>query len=89
VRISVRVFPNAREPKVGGRYGDTVPPVLVVRVSAPAVDGRANAATIDALAQALGVPRRTVRIVAGERGRTKVVDVETVEPEAIALLLSR
>ena len=69
----VRVRPGASRTRVGGGYGD--PPVLVVAVSAPAVDGRANDAVIRALADALGVPSREVEIVRGHTARTKMVSV--------------
>jgi hypothetical protein len=39
--------------------------VLIVRVNAPAVDGRANVAVIEAVAKAFGVKRREVDVVAG------------------------
>ncbi|WP_372497940.1 DUF167 family protein [Nocardioides carbamazepini] len=44
----------------GGRYGAENPPVLAVGVTAPAIDGKANAAVVAALAAALGVPARVV-----------------------------
>jgi uncharacterized protein (TIGR00251 family) len=88
VRIIVRVTPGARETTVGGRYGGSEPPVLVVRVTAPAVDGKANAATIEALATAFGVSRRSIRIVHGERARTKTIELEA-DPKVLTLLLSR
>jgi len=56
-------------------------------VAARAVDGKANAATARALAEALGVPRGLVRIVTGQRARTKVVEVESVNPDVVAALL--
>lgn len=69
----VRVRPGASRTLVGGGYGD--PPVLVVAVTAPAVDGRANDAVVRALADALGVPPRDVEIVRGHTARTKIVAV--------------
>ncbi len=87
MRIVVRVSPRAPATKVGGRYGDSEPPVLIVRVTAPAVDGKANAATVRALAEALGVSQSLVRIVTGDRARTKVVQVESADPNIITALL--
>lgn len=77
----VRVRPGASRTYVGGGYGD--PPVLVVSVSAPAVDDRANEAVIRALADALGLPPRDVEIVRGRTARTKVVSVSRA-PEDLA-----
>ena len=87
MRVTVRVHPGAPTEAVGGRYGDAEPPVLVVRVTARAVDGRANAAVLDALARAFGVARRDVGLSSGERSRTKVVDVDGGEPGVLAALL--
>lgn len=76
MRITVRVRPGASQTRVGGRYGESDPPVLVVSVRAPASDGRANDALVAALAEAFGVPRSAVRVVSGAISRTKVVDID-------------
>ena len=73
MHTTIRVRPNSSRTRVGGAYGD--PPALVVAVGAPAVDGRANKAVIEALAEALGIPRRHISIISGTHSRTKVVDV--------------
>ena len=70
-RFAIRVKPGAKREAVGGRHGEA----LVVAVTAPAVEGKANAAVCKALAKAFGVRRQDVTIVAGGRGRDKVVDV--------------
>jgi uncharacterized protein (TIGR00251 family) len=88
MRITVRVRPGARRDAVGGRYGLDEPPVLVVRVRAPAVDGKANAAVVEALAAAFGVHRRAVRIVAGTTSRSKIVEVDGGRDEALSVLLA-
>jgi uncharacterized protein (TIGR00251 family) len=49
---------------------------VLVRLHAAPVDGAANAELIEVLADALGVPKRAVSIVAGERARQKRVRVE-------------
>lgn len=70
-RFAVRVKPGAKREAVGGSHGDA----LVVAVTAPAVEGKANEAVRKALAKAFGVRRQDVTIVTGERGRDKIVDV--------------
>jgi uncharacterized protein len=73
-RFAIRVKPGAKREAVGGRHGDA----LVVAVTAPAIEGKANEAVRKALATAFGVRKQDVTIVAGERGRDKIVDL----PEA-------
>jgi uncharacterized protein YggU (UPF0235/DUF167 family) len=57
---------------VGGRYGENA---LVVAVQAPAVDGRATAAALRALAAALGCRPGDVTLVSGATSRTKAVEL--------------
>jgi uncharacterized protein (TIGR00251 family) len=75
MRVSVRVYSSSRRNVVGGRYGMAEPPVLIVRVSTPAVDGRANLSVVSELASAFGVPTRDVRVVSGATSRHKILDV--------------
>ena len=74
----MRAIPRAvRDELAGTRNGR-----LLVRVSAPPLDGRANAAVCALLAKAAGVPRSAVRVVRGERSRDKRVRIEGVADEA-------
>ena len=75
VRIAVRVKPGASRDRVGGRYDGPAGPALVVAVSARAVDGRATAAALEAVAEAFGVRRRAVVLVSGATSRDKVFDI--------------
>ncbi|GAB4076337.1 DUF167 domain-containing protein [Nostocoides australiense] len=72
MQIRVRVKPGASRTRVGGRYGEDH---LVVAVSAPAVDGRANDAVCRALAAAFGLRPRQVTIVTGVTARNKLVSL--------------
>jgi uncharacterized protein (TIGR00251 family) len=54
--------------------------VVRVRLTAPAVENRANEALVRFLGGALGVPRGCVEIVAGDRGRNKIVRVRGIGP---------
>ena len=69
--LDVRVIPRARRDELAGmREGR-----LLVRVSAPPVDGKANAAVCALLAKAAGVPKGAVRVVRGETARDKRVEI--------------
>lgn len=69
--VTVHVLPRASREGVAGILGDAVR----VRLTAPPLENRANEALVRFLADALGVPRTRVEIVAGRRGRRKVVRV--------------
>jgi uncharacterized protein YggU (UPF0235/DUF167 family) len=71
VRVAIRVRPGAGRTAVGGSHDGA----LVVRVSAPAVDGRATEAALAAVASAIGLRRREVALVSGPTSRTKVIEV--------------
>jgi uncharacterized protein (TIGR00251 family) len=78
-KVSVRVQTRARRDEfVGIREG-----VLIVRVVAPALDGRANRALCRSLAKRLGVAPSSVTIVRGQRSRDKLVQVEGVDQAAL------
>jgi len=77
--VRVRVRPGASRTSVGGRYGAGA---LVVAVGAPAVEGRANRAVIEAVAAAFGVRRSAVSVLAGQRSRDKVLFVAG-EPDTL------
>ena len=81
--VDVQVVPRASRVAVGPAVGDR----LRVAVTAPPVDGAANAAVIDALARAFGVRRAAVRIVRGETGRRKTVEIEGGDPATLQALL--
>jgi uncharacterized protein len=87
MRVHVRVTPGAARNEVGGRYGEDEPPVLMVRVTAPATDGRANRAVVEALARAFGVTRRAVVLTAGASSRRKRVEVDGATLDLLAQLL--
>jgi uncharacterized protein (TIGR00251 family) len=79
VRFSVRVQPRASRSEIAGVYGDA----LKVRLSAPPVDGAANVALIEFLADVFAVGRRDVRILAGETSRSKIVEIEGITERTV------
>ena len=72
--IDVRVIPRAGTSGLAGTRGDA----LLVRLNAPPVEGAANKALVELLARELGVAKRAVTMVSGERSRQKRVRVEGI-----------
>jgi uncharacterized protein len=70
--LAVKVIPNAPRNEVAGWLGDA----LKVKVHAPPVEGRANEALCEFLADTLGVPRRAVSVLRGDTSRQKVVRID-------------
>jgi uncharacterized protein (TIGR00251 family) len=70
--IAVRVQPRAGRDEIAGERGGA----LVVRLTAPPAEGRANEALCRLLARRLGVGRTRVTLVRGHRSRDKVVRIE-------------
>jgi uncharacterized protein (TIGR00251 family) len=70
--IRVRVIPSAPESDIVGRIGSTIR----LKVAAPAIDGQANKELCRYLAEFFEVRPRMVRIVRGEKGREKTVEIE-------------
>jgi uncharacterized protein YggU (UPF0235/DUF167 family) len=73
--VAVRVRPRASRTVVGGAYAGAHGPALVVSVQEPAVDGRATAAVLEAVARALGLPLSRVALRTGARGRDKLLTI--------------
>jgi uncharacterized protein (TIGR00251 family) len=77
--LKVRLQPRARRDEiVGERNG-----ALVVRVTAPPVDGRANDALCRLIAKAAGVAPSRVEIVRGHTSRDKLVRVTGIDEQAL------
>jgi uncharacterized protein (TIGR00251 family) len=82
--LRVRLTPRAHRDAIEGvRDG-----VVLARVRAPPVDGRANAALVKLVAKAAGVPASRVQIVRGHGARDKVVDVDGLDAPALLARLS-
>jgi uncharacterized protein (TIGR00251 family) len=79
VTFDVLVQPRASRAKIGPLHDGR----LKVAVTAPPVDGEANAAVIELIAKTLGVAKGAVRVVAGASSRRKTVEVRGVARAAI------
>jgi len=73
--IPIRVKPGASRTKVGGSYPGPYGAALIVAVSARAVDGAATAAAVRAVADALMLKPRQIRVSAGHASRDKLLIV--------------
>ncbi|HXU65054.1 MAG TPA: DUF167 domain-containing protein [Polyangia bacterium] len=82
--LDIQVVPRASRAAVGPWVGDR----LRVAVTAPPVDGAANAAVIETLADAFGVRRAAVTILRGERGRRKTVRITGATRAALDALVA-
>ncbi len=80
VEIDLLVAPGASRTAFAGVHDER----LKLRITAPPVDGRANAAVQKAIAKALHVPRSDVEIARGHTSRRKQVRVVGVSAEYVA-----
>jgi uncharacterized protein len=83
-RISVTVSPGAARTELVGRYGDG----WKARIAAPPERGRANDALVELLADALAVPRSSVRVASGLAAKRKVVEVDREAERRLTRTLS-
>jgi len=83
--VDIQVVPRASRLAVGPLVGDR----LRVAVTAPPVDGAANQAVIQALADAFGVRRGDVEIVHGATGKRKTVRITGASQATLERLRSR
>lgn len=85
--LSVHVQTRSSRDGIAGLHGDR----LKLRITAPAVEGRANARLLHYLSKLFGVPRTRVRLESGEGSRSKrirVVGVDELPPALTALVIN-
>lgn len=82
--LTVQVVPNASKTTLAGLHDGA----LRVRLMAPPIEGRANAALLQWLAESLGLPRRSARLIAGDTARRKRVQLDC-EAAAVRAWLDR
>ena len=85
LRVRVHLQPRAAHNRVVGQHGDA----LKAQVTAPPVDGRANQALERLLAELTDLPPSAVRVVAGARGRHKLVELHTSDVATVCERLQR
>lgn len=83
VQFAVKAVPRASRDRIVGLIGEA----LKVQVAAPAEGGKANARLREVLAKALGVPVRSVQVLAGHGNARKVVGVSGMTAEQLCARL--
>jgi uncharacterized protein len=77
--LELKIIPNAPRNEVVGWLGAA----LKVKIHAPALEGRANDELLAFLAETLGVPRRTVTLLRGDKSRQKVVQITDLDAATV------
>ncbi len=80
--LTVHVQPNARASAFAGLHGDA----LKIRIAAPAVDNKANAALVDFLCHLLKLPVSRIGIRRGAHGRRKIIEITEADASLVAHL---
>jgi uncharacterized protein len=83
VIFAVRVQPRASKDEIAGEIAGA----LKIRLQSPALEGRANDALIEFLAELLKTPKSAVRILSGERSRIKRLEIRGVTKQQIERLV--
>lgn len=73
ITLTLHIQPGAKKTEIAGEHGDA----LKIRLAAPPVDGKANAALLAYLAETLGVAKSAVTLKSGHTSRRKVVEIST------------
>ncbi|MEI6106053.1 MAG: DUF167 domain-containing protein [Opitutae bacterium] len=83
--LELKTIPNAPRDEIVGWLGSA----LKVKVHAPALDGRANDALLEFLAESLGLRRSAVALIRGEKSRQKIVHVEGLTSTELKARITR
>jgi len=84
VSFAVRVQPRASKNEIAGVMGGA----LKIRLQAPALENRANEALVEFLAHLLKTPKAAVRILSGDRSRTKRIEIRGVTKQQVLGILT-
>ena len=84
ITLTLHIQPGAKKTEVAGLYGEA----LKIRLAAPPVDGKANAALIGFIAERLDVAKSAVTLKSGQTSRRKVLEVSAAPADAAQRLLA-
>ncbi len=83
VRFEVSVQPRSSRNQVVGEQNEA----LKIKLTAPPVEGEANAALVDFLSNYLKIPRKDIKLVKGETSRHKIVEIKGIRSEELMIKL--
>jgi hypothetical protein len=78
--LTVRVTPRARRTEIAGFLEDGI---LRIRIAAPPVEGKANAALVEFLAKVLSVRKNRIEVVAGDKSLDKIISVTDLSADDV------
>jgi len=82
--IDVKVLPRSSKEKIVGEKDG----VYKIKLTAPAIEGKANKALLKLLAKKLGLPKKEIRIISGERSRMKSIRIDRLSLEQVKKFLT-
>ncbi len=86
-KLVIRLTPKAAHDRIDGWDVDEFGrKILKVRVKAPPIEGRANAALLAFLAKELGIPKSRLTLLSGDTSRYKLVSVDDLEDNELSIL---
>jgi uncharacterized protein (TIGR00251 family) len=72
ILLKVHINPNAKKNEVAGIYNNS----LKIKISSPAVDGKANKALIEFLSKFLNISKSKIKIERGDKSREKIISID-------------
>ncbi|MEA4927008.1 MAG: DUF167 domain-containing protein [Syntrophomonadaceae bacterium] len=81
VRLEVQVQPRSSRNQIVGEQNGA----LKIKLTAPPVEGEANAALVDFMSGLLKLPRKDIRLIKGETSRRKIIEIMGLNPEELRL----
>ena len=84
ITLDVVIHPKSSRDEIVGMHGDA----LKIKLTAPPVDGKANAALIAFLAKKLGIAKSRITIIRGETSRRKTIHIAGIDVEHAKSLLN-
>jgi uncharacterized protein (TIGR00251 family) len=89
VTLAVRAQPGAKKTAILGVYGDGPTAQLKIAVHAPPLEGRANAALVEFLAEVFSLPKSAIQIASGGSSRSKVLILRGVTLADASVLIDQ